>query len=89
MEMNLVDLLSRGGGMSTGFAKQGSFKTTGAVDLEVAKPSYGVGATNCNDTHKANLGLRPLSANIAHTPPKLSQSTLWPFLVRKPTKPDL
>ncbi|MES2145351.1 MAG: DNA cytosine methyltransferase [Pseudomonadota bacterium] len=70
MELNFVDLFSCGGGMSTGFTKQGSFRTIGAVDLEVAKPSYGVGATNCNDTYEANLGLRPLSANLAHTPPE-------------------
>lgn len=56
--------------MSTGFTRQGSYRTIGAVDLEVAKPSYGVGATNCNDTYEANLGLRPLSANLAHTPPE-------------------
>ena len=70
MELNFVDLFSCGGGMSTGFTKQGSFRTIGAVDLEVAKPCYGVGATNCNDTYEANLGLRPLSANLAHTPPE-------------------
>ncbi|MDP2184825.1 MAG: DNA cytosine methyltransferase [Xanthomonadales bacterium] len=70
MEMNFVDLFSCGGGMSTGFTRQGSYRTIGAVDLEVAKPSYGVGATNCNDTYEANLGLRPLSANLATTPPE-------------------
>lgn len=55
--------------MSTGFTKQGAFRTIGAVDLEVAKPSYGIGATSCNDTYETNLGLRPLSANLADTPP--------------------
>lgn len=70
MELNFVDLFSCGGGMSTGFTRQGSFKTIGAVDLEVAKPSYGIGATNCNDTYEANLGLRPLSADLARTPPQ-------------------
>lgn len=70
MELNFVDLFSCGGGMSTGFTRQGSFRTIGAVDLEVAKPSYGVGATSCNDTYEANLGLRPLSANLAITPPE-------------------
>lgn len=70
MELNFVDLFSCGGGMSTGFTRQGNFRTIGAVDLEVAKPSYGVGATNCNDTYEANLGLRPLAANLAHTAPE-------------------
>lgn len=51
--------------MSTGFARQGSFLPIGAVDLEVAKPSSGVGATGCNATYEANLGLRPLSADLS------------------------
>lgn len=56
--------------MSTGFASTGRFTPIGAVDLEVAKPSHPVGATACNDTYEANLGLRPLSANLAFTPPE-------------------
>lgn len=56
--------------MSTGFARTGSFRPIGAVDLEVAKPSHPVGATACNDTYEANLGLRPLSADLAVTPPE-------------------
>ncbi len=51
--------------MSTGFTRQGSFTTIGAADLEVAKPSHGVGATFCNATYEANLGLRPLSADLS------------------------
>jgi DNA (cytosine-5)-methyltransferase 1 len=35
MDLNFVDLFSCGGGMSTGFTKQGAFRTIGAVDLEV------------------------------------------------------
>lgn len=54
--------------MSTGFTKQG-FRTIGAVDLEVAKPSHGIGATFCNDTYERNLGLRPMSADLAITGP--------------------
>lgn len=54
--------------MSTGFTKQG-FRTIGAVDLEVAKPSHGTGATFCNDTYERNLGLRPMSADLAATGP--------------------
>lgn len=56
--------------MSTGFVRSGVFRTIGAVDLEVAKPSHGVGATACNDTYETNLGLRPLSADLAVTPPE-------------------
>lgn len=54
--------------MSTGFTAQG-FSTIGAVDLEVAKPSHGIGATFCNDTYERNLGLRPMSADLAVTGP--------------------
>lgn len=56
--------------MSTGFVRQGSFNTIGAVDLEVAKPSHGTGATFCNDTYTHNLGLRPMSADLAVTSPQ-------------------
>lgn len=66
--MNFVDLFSCGGGMSSGFACRG-FRTVGAVDLEVAKPSHGTGATFCNDTYERNLGLRPMSADLAATEP--------------------
>lgn len=54
--------------MSSGFVSRG-FETIGAVDLEVAKPSHGTGATFCNDTYEANLGLRPMSADLAETGP--------------------
>lgn len=54
--------------MSTGFAGLGH-RTIGAVDLEVAKPSHGTGATFCNDTYERNLGLRPMSADLAVTGP--------------------
>lgn len=68
--MKFVDLFSCGGGMSTGFARTGRFTPIGAVDLEVAKPSHPVGATACNDTYEANLGLRPLSADLAVISPE-------------------
>lgn len=70
MKLNFVDLFSCGGGMSSGFVRQGSFRTIGAVDLEVAKPSHGTGATFCNDTYEANLGLRPMSADLSVTEPE-------------------
>lgn len=68
MSPKFVDLFSCGGGMSTGFTQRG-FRTIGAVDLEVAKPSHGIGATFCNDTYERNLGLRPMSADLAVTGP--------------------
>jgi len=56
--------------MSSGFARTGQFTPIGAVDLEVAKPSHPIGATACNDTYEANVGLRPLSADLSCTPPE-------------------
>lgn len=53
--------------MSTGFHRTQRFLPIGAVDLEVAKPSNGVGATNCNETYFRNLGLMPLSADLSVT----------------------
>lgn len=55
--------------MSSGFARQGSFVPLGAVDLEVAKPSHGIGATGCNATYHANVGLEPLSADLSVADP--------------------
>lgn len=69
MELNFVDLFSGAGGMSAGFARLGSFRPIGAADLEVAKPSSGIGATNCNSTYHANLGLLPASVDLATTGP--------------------
>lgn len=69
MALNVVDLFSGAGGMSCGFARQGSFRLIGAADLEVAKPSYGIGATTCNSTYEINLGLRPASMNLAEAGP--------------------
>ena len=68
MSLNFVDLFSCGGGMSTGFTSLWH-RTIGAVDLEVAKPSHGTGATFCNDTYERNLGLRQMSADLAVTGP--------------------
>jgi len=70
MTFSFVDLFSCGGGMSRGFIEQGSFRPLGAVDLEVAKPTHGVRATSCNATYAANIGLEPLAADLATTPPE-------------------
>lgn len=69
MKLNFVDLFSCGGGMSTGFARQGAFTPIGAADLEVAKPSHGIGATGCNATYERNVGLKPMAADLSVTGP--------------------
>lgn len=69
-KLGVVDLFSGAGGMSCGFKRHGAFQIIGAADLEVAKPSYGVGATNCNATYEHNHGLRPANVNLATTEPE-------------------
>lgn len=68
-KMNLVDLFSCGGGVSRGFVATGRFRSIGAADLEVAKPSHGIGATNCNATYERNIGIRPMAADLASVGP--------------------
>ncbi|MDR6657784.1 DNA (cytosine-5)-methyltransferase 1 [Tardiphaga robiniae] len=68
MTYNFVDLFSCGGGMSRGF-KDAGFRSIGAVDLEVAKPTHGINATNCNATYATNIGLTPLSADLSIATP--------------------
>lgn len=67
--LNVVDLFSGSGGMSCGFARQGGFRLIGAADLEVAKPTHGIGATSCNSTYERNLGLQPLAADLSQAAP--------------------
>lgn len=60
----VADFFSCGGGTSAGFVSRDEFGLVGAVDLELAKPSGGVGASDCNATFFANHGIRPLSLNM-------------------------
>jgi DNA (cytosine-5)-methyltransferase 1 len=69
-KFGVVDLFSGAGGMSCGFRRHGAFEILGAADLEVAKPSHGPGATNCNSTYERNHGLRPANVNLATTEPE-------------------
>lgn len=65
----VVDLFSGAGGMSCGFARRSPFRVIGAVDAEQAKPSGGFGKLDCNETYEANIGVRPLAADIASLDP--------------------
>ncbi|ACS43774.1 DNA cytosine methyltransferase [Methylorubrum extorquens] len=72
---DVVDLFSGGGGMSCGFARTPGFRLVGAVDLERGKPS--AGATGCNGTYKANIGIDPHRADLATlTPDDLREAVL-------------
>jgi DNA (cytosine-5)-methyltransferase 1 len=60
----VADFFSCGGGTSAGFSRRPEFRIVGAVDLELAKPSGGAGASDCNGTYWANHGVRPLNRDM-------------------------
>jgi DNA (cytosine-5)-methyltransferase 1 len=72
--LTVIDLFSGAGGMSTGFHRHGKFKIVGAVDIEKGKPSSGIGATNCNSTYEANIGIKPMFADLSTTSPSEIQT---------------
>ena len=64
-EWTVVDLFSGAGGMSFGFHTHPRFRILAAVDAEFGKPSSGEGSLECNKTYAANMGIEPLSLNLA------------------------
>jgi DNA (cytosine-5)-methyltransferase 1 len=60
--------------MSAGFAyRPEEFRIIGAVDKQVAKPGRGKSdgsSTKCNPTYEANIGVRPLHADLAVLDPR-------------------
>jgi hypothetical protein len=50
--------------MSYGFKAHPCFEVVAAVDAEIGKPSTGRGALDCNATYEANIGIRPLDADL-------------------------
>ena len=67
---SVADFFSCGGGTSAGFARRPEFKIIGAVDLELAKPSGGQGASDCNATYTANHAIVPLNKDMLTLPPQ-------------------
>jgi DNA (cytosine-5)-methyltransferase 1 len=65
----VIDLFSGAGGMSYGFHAHPRFRVTGAVDAQLGKPSAGPGTLGCNATYEANIGIRPLEADLAVADP--------------------
>lgn len=61
----VVDLFSGGGGMSYGFAAHANFAVVAAADAQLGKPSSPRGSLGCNRTYAANLGLTPVSVDLA------------------------
>ena len=72
--LTVVDFFSGCGGMSAGFAKRPmEFMIVGAVDKQVAKPGRGKSegsSTRCNPTYEANIGVRPLEADLGQLEPR-------------------
>jgi DNA (cytosine-5)-methyltransferase 1 len=66
---SVVDLFSGAGGMSYGFHAHPDFQVTGAVDAQLGKPSTGPGTLGCNASYLANLGLRPIEADLGTSDP--------------------
>lgn len=66
----VVDLFSGAGGMSFGFHAHPAFRLVGAADIEIGKPSDGPGRLQCNSTFEANIGLRPLAADLSTAKPE-------------------
>jgi DNA (cytosine-5)-methyltransferase 1 len=66
----VADFFSCGGGTSAGFSRRAGFRIVGAVDLELAKPSGGAGASQCNATYAANHGVRPLNRDMMELAPE-------------------
>jgi DNA (cytosine-5)-methyltransferase 1 len=66
---SVVDLFSGAGGMSYGFHAHPDFQVTGAVDAQLGKPSTGPGTLGCNVSYLANLGLRPIEADLGTSDP--------------------
>ncbi len=60
----VADFFSCGGGTSAGFSRRPEFRIVGAVDLELAKPSGGNGASDCNRTYRVNHGVEPLNRDM-------------------------
>jgi DNA (cytosine-5)-methyltransferase 1 len=66
---SVVDLFSGAGGMSYGFHAHAGFRVIGAVDAQLGKPSAGPGTLGCNASYEANIGIRPLTADLAVADP--------------------
>ena len=62
--LKVADFFSCGGGTSAGFARRPGYAVIGAVDLELAKPSGGDGASDCNATFYANHGIAPMNRDM-------------------------
>lgn len=66
---SVVDLFSGAGGMSYGFHAHPDFRVVGAADAQMGKPSTGAGTLGCNATYYANIGVAPITVDLATADP--------------------
>lgn len=69
-KFGVIDLFSGAGGMSWGFHAHPSFSVLGAADAQNGKPSSGKGSLQCNQTYFANIGVRPIEADLSTVAPE-------------------
>jgi DNA (cytosine-5)-methyltransferase 1 len=69
-QWTVADFFSCGGGTSAGFVRRPGFRIVGAVDLELAKPSGGIGSSDCNATYEANHGVMPMNRDMMELSPE-------------------
>ena len=65
----VIDLFSGAGGMSCGITRHGGFSLIGAADAQLGKPSAAPGSLGCNASYAANIGVRPVEADLARADP--------------------
>ena len=68
-QFSVVDLFSGARGMSYGFHRHPAFRIIAAADAELGKPSTGEGKLQCNTTYSANIGIRPIAADLSKVRP--------------------
>jgi DNA (cytosine-5)-methyltransferase 1 len=68
-QWTVIDLFSGAGGMSYGFHAHPDFRVVGAVDAQMGKPSTGRGTLGCNITYSANIGIKPMEADLSTADP--------------------
>ena len=55
--------------MSCGFSRQSGFRLIGAADAQLGKPSAAPSSLGCNASYTANIGVRPIEADLARAEP--------------------
>ncbi len=78
----VLDLFSGAGGMSYGFHAHPWFQIVGAVDAQIGKPSDSHGSLQCNLSYFANMGVKPIDADLSTIDPRSLRHALQSTLGR-------